>query len=150
VKNTRTIIAIVVAAVLVTWGCSKTPTPSPGQLTSDKPKPELRIAKLEADLKAAELSRDTARAELAAAHDRLQLAQINHQEVAKERDALQAGLKSKSAERDVLYSKLEGIQKLLKDALGQTETVILPAPPAASPTSAAVEPTISIPAPSGL
>ncbi len=143
--QTRTIIAVMVAAVMVAWGCSKTPTVSPGQIASDSAKPDPKIAKLEADLKAAELTRDIARADLAAARDRATLAQEQTLAVEKERDAIQAGLKAKTAERDVLYSKLEGIQRLLKDALGQSESVL---GPAATPTATAT--TVPVPAPNGL
>jgi len=133
-----------VAAVLVAWGCSKTPAPSPGQITSEAPaKPDPKIAKLEGDLKAAEIARDIARADLAATQARLKQAQELQLAVEKDREALQTGLKAKSAERDALYTKLEGIQRLLKDALGQSESVLGPAP---SPTST----TVTIPAPSGL
>ena len=78
-----------------------------------------------------------------AARDRAKLAQEQTLAVEKERDAIQAGLKAKTAERDVLYSKLEGIQRLLKDALGQSESVL---GPAATPTAASVP----VPAPNGL
>lgn len=155
-----TISALIVAGFLAAWGCNQSP-PAASLAPTQAKTLETRVAKLEQDLKAMESARDAARAQANAADDRWKAEVARANTIEKERDELRLNFKSKSAERDMLHSKLEGIQKLLKDALGQSESALgipttAPTAPVTTPVSAPVAPAatlgsdIKIPAPSGL
>jgi uncharacterized protein YhaN len=119
--RTQTFLAIL-AAVAVTWGCSKAPT---GQQASIAPGKSLesRVAKLEQDLKAAQ-------AQASELETKFRAEQARGQAVEKERDELRAGLKTRTAERDALQAQFDGFRKGIKDLLGQAEAAqALPAVP---------------------
>jgi hypothetical protein len=122
-------------AVVVAWGCSRAPSPAPANASTPSRALEAKVSKLEQDLRAAE-------AAAAQAKERWQQELARGHAAEKERDDLRAGLKAKAAERDALQSRLDGIQKLLREALGQTETATAP-----QPTSL---PSIELPTPNGL
>jgi outer membrane murein-binding lipoprotein Lpp len=146
--NTRLILGLAVAALAVAWGCNKASPPAPSAGAAPQTKAlEAQVAKLEEDLRAA-------RSEAAAAAERQSREQARGQAAERERDDARAGLKARTAERDALVAKLDGIQKLLRDALGQAEAAVgAPAPPAipvVAPPPAALNTSETLPPPRGL
>jgi uncharacterized protein YhaN len=132
--RTQTLLALL-AALVVAWGCGKTPTGPPA---ANNKTLESRVAKLEHDLKAAQAQASDLDAKFRAE-------QARGLAVEKERDALRADLKSRTTERDALQAHFDGFRKNLKDLIGQAEAAQgLPAAPGGS---AAVN---SLPTPKGL
>jgi chromosome segregation ATPase len=117
----RTIAALVLTAVVVAWGCSRAPSPAPANAAAPTKALEAKVSKLEQDLRAAE-------AAAAQAKERWQQEAARGQAAERERDDLRVGLKARAAERDALQTRLDGIQRLLREALGQMDTAAAPVP----------------------
>ncbi len=138
--RTQTFLAIL-AAVVVTWGCSKAPTGQSASSAQGKSL-ESRVAKLEQELKAAQ-------AKAADLEEKFRTEQARGLAAEKERDELRAGLKARTAERDAVQAQYDGFRKSLKDLLGHAEAAqALPAVPVAPASQPAT--VNSLPDPKGL
>ena len=133
-------ILLVLAALVVAWGCGQQQQPPTLSISAaDKNKLaalEATVAKLEKELKQVQTVRDATQALL-------------DQQVARgqalegERDGLKADLRAKGVEKDALQAQYDGFRKNLRDLLAQVDAAATPSAtsaPTDSPVGAAVAP----------
>lgn len=108
---------LILAALVVAWGCGQQQPPPLSISAADKSKLnalETTVAKLEKDIKQVQTVRDATQALLDQQVARTQALE-------KERDGLRADLKAKTTEKDTLQSQYDGFRKNLKDLLSQVD-----------------------------
>lgn len=133
------VLGYLLVALFGIYGCARNPAASPGGTAAI----EAKAQRLEEDFRAAAAARDSYRARLLQAEERqgqLQR-QVEQQQAAAAaertaKEAAQATLRVRTAERDGLQTQYDGFRRTIRDLLGQAESALaVPAAPAADATS---------------
>jgi septal ring factor EnvC (AmiA/AmiB activator) len=128
--------ALVLMSAALAWGCTRPPAAA---VDDGKARAlEARVAKLEQDVKAVAAARDALQQKLAAADERASQLEAKAAAAELDRDAVRAGLKTRTAERDAALTQFDSFRKNLRELLGQADTT-------AAGLSAPAVTTISLP-----
>jgi hypothetical protein len=119
------VLGFLLVSLLGIYGCARGPAGSPGDKHAAL---EAKVQRLEEDFRAAAAARDSFRQKLLAAEEqqgRLQR-QLDQDRAAaaQERDALQAQVKARTAERDHFQTQYGNFIKSLKEQLDKAETAM--------------------------
>jgi len=112
--RTRYILPALILAFAAVIGCQRTQTALPVASTGADKTLEVKIARMDADLKKAS-------DEIAKLTNHVKQQEARGKELEREREDLKLTVKERTAERDVVASKLDGFRKSVKDLLGQME-----------------------------